>query len=143
MTKFDGNGTTIKFVQGEGTGTALIGINSITLPGDSISVIDAPTLNNASVKTSIAANLKAVNDLTFNLDLADISLLPAKGVRCQAVITLPGNFGTWSGWGFISATGDSSLMNDSSPSVDVTFTVGNLDAAGKESAPVITINAGA
>jgi hypothetical protein len=34
-------------------------------------------------------------------------------------------------------------MNDSSPSVDVTFTVGNLDAAGKESAPVIAINAGA
>jgi hypothetical protein len=141
MTKFDGNGSTIKFVTGE-TATPLIGVNSITLPGDTISVIDATTLNNASVKTSIAATLKAVNDLTFNLDLADISQLPAKGARCQAVITLPGNFGTWSGWGFISATGDSSLMNDSSPSVDVTFTVGNLDAAGKESAPTITITAG-
>jgi hypothetical protein len=143
MTKFDGNGSTIKFVQGDGAGTALIGINSITLPGDSISVIDATTLNNAEVKTSISANLKAVNDLTFNLDLADILQLPAKGVRCQAVITLPGDFGTWSGWGFISATNDASLMNDSSPSVDVTFTVGNLNAAGKESAPVISINAGA
>jgi hypothetical protein len=143
MTKFDGNGSTIKFVAGSGEATALIGINSITLPGDSISVIDATTLNNTGVKTSIAATLKAVGDLSFNLDLADIAQLPAKGTRCQAVITLPGIFGSWTGWGFISATGDAGLMNDSSPSVDVTFTVGNLDAEGKEVAPVITINAGA
>lgn len=140
MTKFDGNGSTIKFVTGE-TATPLIGVNSITLPGDSLTVIDATTLSNAKVKTSIAANLKAVNDLSFNLDLLNVGQLPEKGTRCQAVITLPGNFGTWTGWGFISAVGDASLMNDGSPAVDVTFTIGNLDAEGKESEPVITINA--
>lgn len=142
MTKFDGNGSTLKLSTGaENTSTPLIGINSITLPGDSLTVIDATTLSNATVKTSIAANLKAVNDLSFNLDLADLSQLPAKGTRCKATITLPGNVGSWEGWGFISAVSDASLMNDGSPAVDVTFTVGNLNVEGKEVAPVVTINA--
>lgn len=139
--KFDGNGTTIQFSTDGTAGTALIGVNTITLPGDSVAVIDATTLGNTTVKTSIAAKLKAINDLSFNLDLANISALPAKGARTQATITFPDNIGTWSGWGYISSISDASIANDGSPAVDITFTVGNLNANGAETPPVLTINA--
>lgn len=136
--KFDGNGSTLKF---GANGTALIGINSISFPGESVAVIDATTLSNANVKTSIAANLRTVGDLTFNVDLVNLSGIPAIGEVTQATITLPDNYGTWTGWGYVSAIADSSLTNDASPTVDITFTVGNLNASGVETAPTVTVNA--
>ena len=137
--KFDANGCTFTFSNGNNNESAIKGVNSITLPGWSVDDIDDTNLDNQHVFTSIAGNLKRVNAFTFNIDLKAIGNLPEKGLRKQLTITLPGNVGSFTCWGYISAMSDTSLSNGNSPVIDVTFTVGNLDTDGKEIAPKLTI----
>lgn len=140
--KFDANGCTFSFSTGAAAGTALPGVNTVTLPGWNVDDIDDTNLDNTSVFTTIAGKLKHINALTLNVDLKAVGDLPAVGSRQQLTITLPGGVGSFVCWGHLSAISDVSLGNGTSPVVDVTFTVGNLNAAGVETAPVLTINTG-
>ena len=138
-TKFDGNGTTISFGVGGSSAAVLKGVNTITFGGIMVEAIDDTSLDNAAVMTAIPAKLSSASDITANVDASQLNLVPAKGTNCKCTITLPGGYGSYVAWGFVSQIGDITVNNGENPTADVTFKVSNLNASGTETAPVLTI----
>lgn len=141
-TKFDGNGTTIAFEVGSGSSVALKGVNTLAFGGIMIEAIDDTSLDNAAVMTAIPAKLGSASDITTNVDASQLNLVPAKGTNCKCTITLPGGYGSYVAWGFISQIGDITVNNGENPTADVTFKVSNLNGSKAETAPVLTISSG-
>lgn len=132
----------IKTLQGNGVvisgGSAAIGgVTGFTGGGHTVEAIEDTDLSNANFKTFVPAALKEGNDVTISVKSLNKSAI-TDGNQ-QFTITFPNSHGSLVFWGFVTNSGDIALSSNIGATTDVTIKISNLNAAGVETPPVLTL----
>jgi hypothetical protein len=129
---YDGVGATIS------DGTTTLDAKKIEIPLGSRTAIEVTRLANSAVKTKALSKLREIADFTVTVGMnTDYLSSLVDEDATQWTITLPDSGGTYSFYGGVSAMSNPSLEADTEPTIDLTFTVTNLNS-GAESAPAHT-----
>ncbi|MDD3886646.1 MAG: hypothetical protein PHI35_07235 [Victivallaceae bacterium] len=129
---FDANGCSLK------TGSTVIGgITEMSIPGWSRQEIDDTELGNVNYTTAVLGNLKTADDFTCVIKLANSGEVSVGNK--EYTITLPDSAGTLVFWADLKQFGATDAKNAQGLTLTLTFKVTNLNAAGVETIPVLTL----
>lgn len=123
-------GTRIKI--GENT----IKPQSLGIPGDMKTIIDATGIWNENFSTKVIDKLREINNLTFSVSASELSKCVSDGI-VELIIQIP-DVGDLTYQASYAGYSDSQLQAKNTILFDVTFAITNMSEDGNETAPVLT-----